>query len=79
VSLNKGASTSVTCTDAALAAGASSWVWYLDGQVLVGQNAATLLIDSSEARYAVGNHSVGCTLRYGSLSYAGNFKLTIVR
>jgi hypothetical protein len=79
VSLRKGASTSVSCTDAALAAGASSWVWYLDGQVLAGENAATLAIDSSGAQYSIGDHSVGCTLRYGSLNYAGNFKLTIVQ
>jgi uncharacterized repeat protein (TIGR02543 family) len=79
VSLNKGDSVSITCADAEFAAGTSSWVWYLDGQVMAGRNAAALVIDSSEAMYSVGEHSVGCTLRYGSLSYSANFKLVIVQ
>ncbi|HUX41783.1 MAG TPA: InlB B-repeat-containing protein [Rectinemataceae bacterium] len=71
-----GSTLSVSCANAALVAGGSSWAWYVDGTLA---SSGSPSFSWTTANPDIGQHIISCTVTFNGISYSGSFRATVTQ
>jgi len=77
VSVQRGASVTVSTESGTLASSGSGWSWAIDGASIASATGSSVALDTSGL--SIGQHTLSCSVTYEGIVYSGSLALTVTK